>query len=223
MESARHLWLKRKSLGWLHRSGWVAAATEVSLPVAKFRADVAGWCDREGNSRTIVVECKASRADFLRDSKDVRDLLERRRVLHDVAKRAGIRPASLTRERYDRHRAGARGLFDAVNGDFDTMPARDLRRMRLQLLAINRRLHAGAKFAHLAWWRAADELWVATGLGLLRRDAIPTGWGLLEFDRMGEVRIRIQAPQLGAADRWRARLLRSIAVASTRDACKAIR
>ena len=190
--------------------------------MARFRADVAGWSDRGAQTKSIVVECKATRADFLRDGKDVRDLLEPRAALHGIAATAGIRPASLTRARCAEPRGGAPGLFAGTDGDFDTMPARQLRQMRLQLLAINRRLHEGAKFAHLAWWRAADELWVATGLGLLRRDDIPTGWGLLEFDRMGDIRIRIQAPQLSAPERWRRRMLRNVAAAATRDACTAI-
>jgi nucleoside-diphosphate-sugar epimerase len=80
-------------------------AHEVPCPIARFRVDAAGWAEhdwrlgadpashasifaaeRAGDAhrapRTVVVECKASRADFLRDDLRVDDLLaERERLL----------------------------------------------------------------------------------------------------------------------------------------------
>ncbi len=219
MESSRHRWLKRKAALWLRDSGMQVVGQEVSLPWGRCRADVAAWRGAQCDSCTAIVEVKATRADFIRDALDARDLLERRRSLHAHARALGITPAQLTRPRPLRaHANGDAGLFAHADGAFDTAPAKVVRRMRLQLAAINRQLHGRAKFAKLAWWRTADRLWVVTPRGMLRRSEIPTGWGLVEFDAAGDARFRLEAPDLQAADASRDRMLVQVAKAASRDA-----
>ena len=105
METREHLGLKELASAWLLSMGCRAVAHEVPCPIARFRVDAAGWAEhdwrlgadpashasifaaeRAGDAhrapRTVVVECKASRADFLRDDLRVDDLLaERERLL----------------------------------------------------------------------------------------------------------------------------------------------
>ena len=101
METREHLGLKELASAWLLSMGCRAVAHEVPCPVARFRVDAAGWsehdwrpgvdpaahgsvfdAERAGAAvrapRTVVVECKASRADFLRDDLRVDDLLAER-------------------------------------------------------------------------------------------------------------------------------------------------
>ncbi|MFM8785425.1 MAG: hypothetical protein ACKOFI_09820, partial [Phycisphaerales bacterium] len=80
METREHLGLKELAASWLISMGCRAVAHEVPCPVARFRVDAAGWMP--DGPRTVVIECKASRADFLRDDLRVDDLLaERERLL----------------------------------------------------------------------------------------------------------------------------------------------
>ena len=69
-ESAAHRELKRLALAWARAHRFMLAATEVRLPRSGYRADVAAATPRvlAENACTAVFECKASRADFLRDS-----------------------------------------------------------------------------------------------------------------------------------------------------------
>ena len=69
-ESPAHGELKRLALEWALARRLVLAAMEVRLPRSAYRADVAAATPRAlaSNALTAVFECKASRADFLRDS-----------------------------------------------------------------------------------------------------------------------------------------------------------
>src|SRR5262245_28921196 len=69
-ESAAHRELKRLALGWARMRRLILAAVEVKLPRSNYRADVAAATPRSlsAGAFTAVFECKASRADFRRDS-----------------------------------------------------------------------------------------------------------------------------------------------------------
>jgi hypothetical protein len=122
--------------GGLLDAGWIAAAQEVTLPNPRMHADFAAWTDRLGRvalrpARTAIVECKATRADFLRDAHDVRDLLKRRANLHEAIADCGISVRRLLRPL----EAGDGGLFDGVNTQCDALwvaaPSHLLRRRDL--------------------------------------------------------------------------------------------
>jgi hypothetical protein len=86
METHAHRTLKRMALAFLRSQGCSAVATEVGCPICRYRADAAGYADvdpleqRRCEPRVIVIECKQSREDFLRDRRQV-DRLLRLRVI----------------------------------------------------------------------------------------------------------------------------------------------
>jgi hypothetical protein len=220
MESAQHLALKRSAAGWLRSEGWVAVADEVTLPAGGFRIDVAGWTDRRidrwggmhrAAARTCLIECKASRGDFARDGGHASAILGRRRRLVEMLAERGIRPGQV--RKMDRAEPT---LFDVRECHLEAHGGQ-IRRLRLELLAIDRRLHGSHKFAKMVWWNLADSLWIAAPLGLLRQRDLPRGWGLLERDRDGLLRPSFQPAMLAPAERDRQRVLRGIAVAGSRQ------
>ena len=103
METDRHAILKRLGAVFLRGQGCRAVATEVRVPASRYRADVAGYLDkhptrprsrqggepapppgplvREARPKTVIIECKQSRADFLRDVADTQRLLRERERL----------------------------------------------------------------------------------------------------------------------------------------------
>lgn len=118
-ESELHLTLKRAACRWLWRAGYAAIAEEVVVPGVGV-IDVAGagrW--RRPNPRRVVfereprvdrfhvvfVECKAHRADFLRDQG------RQQQFEFALRERASVRRAS--RPRRYRHASPALGKFDA--------------------------------------------------------------------------------------------------------------
>ena len=214
MESAAHRWLKDRATRWFAARQWRALGQEVTLPTGRYRADVAAWTDVHSVARTLIAEAKVTRADFLRDAEDQRDLWERRARLQTAARVAHVRLRGSMPEQPGQGTLFVRGTPG------DTVPARDARVLRLQWAAVQRRLAQPAKFSQLAWWRAADELWIVTRRGLVRPGEVPADWGLVEFDRHGDARIRVDAPDLEASDQWRNRVLRNIAVAGSRALVK---
>ena len=251
METRAHLGLKELAASWLLSMGCRAVAHEVPCPVARFRVDAAGWADRDWRAgadpsahasifdaeragdavrapRTVVVECKASRADFMRDDLRVDDLLaERGRLLE--------RKAEIERELIPVHephlRAADPALFEeGASWDFARSRLLPYRRVLGQLARVEERMHGQTKFNLIARWRLADELWILATAGTVRAREVPAGWGLAECSgavlrrgvghslAMGALPLRVvvPAPRHASPDARRERLLRNIAVALTK-------
>ncbi len=226
METREHLGLKELAASWLISMGCRAVAHEVPCPVARFRVDAAGWMP--DGPRTVVVECKASRADFLRDDLRVDDLLaERERLLG--------RKAEIERDLIPVHEPHLRREGDALfeqdaSWDFGRSRLLPYRRVLRQLAKVEERLHGQTKFNLIARWRLADELWVLAAAGVVRAREVPAGWGLAECSpavlRRGvrhalalgtlPVRVVVPAPRHASPDARRARILRNIAVSLTK-------
>lgn len=250
MESTAHLRLKRLALAFLRERGCLVVGTEVRCPIARWRVDVAGYLDVRGQGdpaldddpgaadaawrrrppRTIFIECKQSRSDFLRDRRDRERLLGERRALERLAR-------TMERDRLratepDLRRAGT--LFpelmpDAEEWDWDAARSPAYRDLLRRLRRIDRRIHGETKFCLAARYRLADRLYVAAPRGLLRPRELPPGWGLLECaasaleaddaraDLFGEslLTLRVPAPVLRPREEYRQRLLRNIAVAAS--------
>lgn len=263
MESRQHLRLKQLAAAFLRDRGCTAVAFEVTCPFARFRLDVAGWADRPAaplmppgaaaasrasraasrplsgprRPRTILVECKRSRGDFLRDARNLARLQAERDVLEQLRARMEDR---LRREGEPGLRRSEPRLFGEMESwDFARSRHPGYRDLLRRLAALDRRIHGETKFLLAARYRLADRLYVAAPAGLLRPRELPTGWGLLEAgaadldgagadvapDLFGASRLRITkpAPDLGVARAgYRDRLLRNIAVAASRDAMRAI-
>lgn len=233
METITHRALKRHAVAYLRESGCCAAAVEVQSPVPRHRVDAAGWSDgprlpeaarRRGEARTPatwIIECKASRADFLRDRADRDRLLARRARLE--AQRADLEREFIPAA--EPHLLRGEGFLfpDLESWDFAASRLPAYREVVRDLARVDRALYGDTKFCVLAAWRLADRLLIAAPRGMLRPGEVPRGWGLLEFDgvREGEGEaaawsVRLEAPALGSPERRRLRLLRNIAVAGTR-------
>ena len=251
METREHLGLKQLASAWLLSMGCRAVAHEVPCPIARFRVDAAGWAEhdwrlgadpaahtsifaaeRAGDAhrapRTVVVECKASRADFLRDDLRVDDLLaERERLLG--------RKAEIERDLipvHEPHLKRAEGaLFEeSASWDFEKSRLLPYRRVLRQLAKLEERLHGQTKFNLIARWRLADELWILAATGVVKPREVPAGWGLAECSpavlrrgvehalAMGTLPLRVivQAPRHASPEHRRARILRNIAIELTR-------
>jgi hypothetical protein len=172
-----HRELKRFALNWAAAHRLVLAATEVRLPRANYRADVAAATPRalSTNAFTAVFECKASRADFLRDSAPETGAAE-------TIVRLNERLTAL-RTLIGGHQPDLR-RGEALFPEFDAFDLRGLRhethdRLQTELRVTQRKLFECTKFAKLARWRAASLLYLVVEDGLLAPHELPDGWGLL--------------------------------------------
>ena len=179
--------------------------------------------------RTIVIECKQSRADFVRDDHDAERLKRKLEMLRR------------TRNKFERDlipgsephlRESGSALFPEMETwDFEGSRTSSYRRCLRETERIERRLHGETKFHTMPRYRLADHFYLFTPTGLLKPHEVPTGWGLVECGRptlrrgagsLTELDAlplaeRIACPSADAPDERRQRLLRNIAVAASRS------
>jgi hypothetical protein len=229
METTTHLQLKHLAVGYLRSLGCPAVATEVGCPIARYRVDVAGYLDREHvgtyqgptsrpgpvDPRTVMVECKQSRGDFLRDCRKRDQLLAERAELERL--RRGIEERRVKLHEPHLRRSGSALFPELETWDFDASRLRGYRRVVRRIRRLERRLYGETKFFMIARYRLADRLFLAAPRGLIGRGELPAGWGLLELHRDGEpLRETVEAPSMSTRPVHRHRLLRNIAVAASR-------
>ncbi|MFO0893476.1 MAG: hypothetical protein U0574_00795 [Phycisphaerales bacterium] len=178
--------------------------------------------------RTVIVECKQSRADFFRDRSQVEPLVQERERL--LQRRAELEE-TLVKRHEPQLRVGGTSLFaECEEWRFEESRMAAYRRVLVSLKRVDDALHGQTKFCLLARYRLADRLYVAAPAGMLRPKEVPPGWGLLECSRRrlrtgaarpGElddlpVHEVLAAPAMGSPEHRRMRLLRNLAVAASR-------
>lgn len=179
-------------------------------------------------SSTLIVECKASRADFLRDSRSIEQLQEERRQLEIAQQKIEI---NILRTNDPLARCAEESLFSDLDAwDFSRCTLRSYLEIVEELERVHLALFGQTKFQALARYALADRLLVAAPRGLIALEELPRGWGLLEFwnVRTGAIAIEgldqasvlyrvkgVESPQ--SREGYKQRLLRGIAIAATRE------
>lgn len=176
-ESIAHHELKRLALAWAMERRLKLAAMEVRLPRSNYRADVAAATPRSlaSNALTAVFECKASRADFLRDSAPEAGAEE---MISGLSARLLTLRALIAEHRPDLRRG------EELFSEFDAFDLRGLRhethdRLQTELRRAQQKLRECTKFSKLMRWRAASLLYIVAEDGLFAPWELPEGWGLL--------------------------------------------
>ncbi len=241
METRAHCTLKMLAIEFLRSLGCQAVATEVSCPIARYRLDVAGYLDtvpvaeprragprrRRCKPQTVLIECKQSRVDFLRDRRDTDRLLRLREELHRIRRHIEERRIKVNEPHL---RCSGSSLFPELEvWDFSASRSRGYRRVLGKIRRLERQLYGETKFFTIARYRLADQLYVAAPWGMIRRRELPCGWGLLEYPRRrltlphvaggrsrGALRVAVEAPPQATRTALQLRLLRNIAVAASR-------
>lgn len=181
-----------------------------------------------GPARTVLIECKQDRADFLRDRRDQERLLREREALERICR--SFEENRIRVEEPELRREGTSLFPDLDEWDYAASRLPAYRELLKRLRRIDRRLHGETKFCMTARYALADRLYIAAPRGMIRRRELPPGWGLLECsasamkdddpraDLFGDplLRVTVRAPEQPSKDLFRQRLLRNIAVAASR-------
>lgn len=230
VETDAHHVLKRGAVEFLGNLGCRVLATEVRCPISRWLVDVAGWLDRPPGAdpdsrcdpRTVMIECKQSRADFLRDSEDVDRLTDLRAALQRISTHLEERRVKANEPHL---RRGGGSLFPELeHWDFHRSRLDGYRRVVQRLRRLEQRLHGETKFFMVARYHLADHLYLAAPRGMIHPRELPAGWGLLECPRRplrrgaerAALRVAVAAPDLDTRPEHRTRLLRNIAAAACR-------
>jgi hypothetical protein len=246
LESADHRWLKQVGAAFLLENGCSAVATEVRCPIHRFRVDVAGYLDplpkrerpwqtdlrsplartplanrllprRRERAFTCLIECKQSRADFLRDRRDAEALVQRRAALD--RERAEMEQTRIREQEPHLRRSGTSLFPELEVWDYHRSEDRAYLALLGELDRVDRKLHGQTKFTRAARYRLGDALVLLTPPALIEPEEVPPGWGLLEADRdTGAVRVATPVPEHDSGERRRQRVLRNIAIAASRRA-----
>lgn len=263
MESGEHLGLRHAAARWLASLG-CTVAHEVRGPFGHYRFDVAAWAERptdllarglgiddaaqlaaaghrggtlfpDGWPITIIVECKATRADLASNMGDAD--AHRRRA---ASLRAAHTHAAQTWQRWGREPAGIDQPAAELNpgGDDALFDPQCPRVMRSASQAAATRadsaVYRAGKFLLLARYRVAHVLVLATTPDV-RAPHTPAGWGWVEFatqrctvprsshpaapdsiDPAHPPRWRSRPLAIRAADRFADRLIRGVNRAAVR-------
>lgn len=177
--------------------------------------------------RTVIIECKQSRADFLRDREEIEPLLKAREAME--ARR--LRFAARVRDTEPQLQSNSGVLFtELADWNLSASVNPTYRRILRELEKLDDRLHGGTKFHRLARYRLADRLYILAPAGVVGRREVPPGWGLIECPRRWpaygrsplaelaetEIHLVAEAPRHASPAHRKSRLLRNIAVALTR-------
>jgi hypothetical protein len=207
---------------------------EEGLSARDARRDVpSAWTKEQLRARTVIIECKATREDFLRDN-------ERREDLARSAERLRERVEKVERSLKSRGAPGAepveRMLFEELEDwDFGACASPARREIMGELAHVERKLRAETKFEEMAKYRLADCLLIAAPRGAIRKKELPDGWGLAECSTSAlrawlratraldgdstppllSLTVSVRPRALDATPLWRERLLRHIAYALT--------
>lgn len=229
-ETPLHQDLKVRARVFLRERGYIAHASEVPCPIQRYRADAAGWSDREPDPaatdrsagpvlrrcdpHTAIIECKVSRADFLRDDSRLPRLLAWRERLHAALHE--VRAKFIHEAEPELRRGGAFLFSELESWDYEASRSHAHALIVRKIRRLDRLIHDQTKFFMLAHYGLADRLWLLAPRGLVAPVECPPGWGLLEVLGNGSVRESIPAPVRPARDRHRQRLLRNIAATLAR-------
>jgi hypothetical protein len=203
VETDRHAVLKRLAAMFLHAQGCRAIGAEVRCPASRYRADVAGYLDRLNPRRrpaappdpaapapaagplvrgerpkTAIIECKQTRADFLRDTAETDRLLRERASLE--ARRLEFEEHRIKPAEPQLRRSGSYLFGDLEEWDFTATRLPTYRRLLASLRAVDAQLYGQTKFFLMSRYRLADYLFIMAPAGMIRRRELPVGWGLLE-------------------------------------------
>lgn len=210
-ETKRHLELKSQAIDWLRERGCDAWATEVRLPLSPYRVDVAGYRARRRldglAGTTYAIECKQSRADFLKDAgleTAVRQEFDS--VANRVSALRRLMCMHLPESRSNRSLFIEYDSFDFANWRHQGW-ARATRRLQ----RLERRLNEGVKFSKIARYGCANSCLLFVGEGVIADvSEVPMGWGCVQCSE-GE-RFVLQEPlNLESRPEARLRLLERIA------------
>ena len=215
--------------GYRDRTPWPREQTKDGSPTLWSTANTTmnrrKQLDRKCEPKTIIIECKQSRSDFIRDDRSADDLIALRRELDGWQTHLEENCIKVIEPKL---RISGSALFPGMEvWDFNSSRLASYRKLLRRIRKIEKQLYGETKFCLMHRYRLADHLFLATPRGMVHKCDVPTGWGLFEFPREAlrdqtsqsivPPRITLEAPPIISHESQRLQMLRNIAVAATRD------
>lgn len=202
-ETERHKGLKDLAVRWAKQNGLKLVAKEVSFPHNRFRVDVAAFRPHHKIPSkiqltgdlgiTAVFECKQSRSDLIKDSKNQEKALARLKAL--VQRKAKLE--SLLKIHCP-HLARGEFLFPEFdNYAFESLEHETHRRVMRQIRETQSALSYKTKFDRMFRYKLANLHYLVLEQGIIKAHEVPLGWGLLIRRNEDSLEL-VEAPALQA-------------------------
>ena len=212
-ETTQHARLKQLAFVWAQTHGFSASAMEVSLPLCRYRAGVAGYrAVPKQIGSTAVFECKQALCDLRRDNCHSESA---RRRLEQLCNRRQVLEGRL-RMHYPTLRSGDSLFPEFDSENFRAIGHRGYSRLVRELQLLQNRLYDCTKFEKLIRYRCANLFFIVLPEQLFCESEVPVGWGALVESNDALVLVRKPIWHDSAASS-RLHILHRIAVAGTRN------
>lgn len=197
-ETPQHIALKHAAMVWALETGFTIAVPEIRIPRSSYRADVVALETtlKAGSHilRSAVFECKQSRSDLIKDSRNVQKTLRRIAELTERKQKLD----SLLGTHYPSLRTSDELFNDfTVPVDTATLGHEGYAAVTRELAMLQNRLYGKTKFDRLIHYQNADLHYLVTTPGLFQPHEVPAGWGHLQMESDGTLKL-LHPPQLMA-------------------------
>ena len=179
--------LQRAAFCWALQQGFNVAALDIPVSQIGARLDVAA-CKLDPPRMVrgtfllkagpvMVFECKADRADFLRDTRSEEQLRERLRQLNQQRESA----EEALRRDFPTLREGVTLFpeFDVYR--FQEVGGEEYRGWLEEISELSQQLYSRGRFSRMLKWRGANLHYVVAEEGVAHADELPANWGLIEL------------------------------------------
>ena len=201
-ESERHRSLKVLAGQWARKNGFGVVAQEVSFPHGRFRVDVAAYRPLfkvpskvrfDGDiGITAVFECKQSRSDLIKDSRNQEKTLARLKVL--VQRKTQLEALL---KMHCPHLARGESLFPEFDSyDFDSLEHRSHSRVIREIRQVQAAACYKTKFDRLLRYKISHLHYLVLERGIIKPHEVPAGWGLLVRQEDGLALVEAPARQV---------------------------
>ena len=224
----KRLALQRAVLAWLERTDPpTGCCMNVVTRVSRLRADTAAFWSQpvrnrheEGPTqilspvRTAIVQCHIEREECWPDCTKSRDILPRLRQLKEEL--AAVEEQ--IRDKEPELRDGNTLFEEYAEWRYEDSRNRDYHRVKRAIEKMEHGLYHGTKFERIRSAQLADFLYLAVPTGVVHRDELADGWGLLWVEDDLGVQVMGEAENRECLTSNRVHLVQNIAAAAKRAA-----
>ena len=208
----------RASLGWLLQKQPHGIGVKVPTKITRYTTNIAAfWASSKKNyfkpSRTMVIECRATRDECLAEVIENKHLLPE---LHKLKKRRYELQQFIIKTEPELKEKDF--LFNEFQSwDFNNSKNKEYHKCCRMIDKVERAVYNGSRFEKIRSAYVADQLYLAVPKGTLEPFEVADGWGLIYINDDKSVEVAKKAENWNCPEENRLHLIQNIAGANTRD------
>ncbi len=209
----------RASLGWLLTKQPHGIGVKVPTKITRYTTNIAAfWASSKKNyfkpSRTMVIECRATRDECLAEVIENRHLLPELHKLKE--QRHKLQQIIIDTEPELKEKDFLFNEFQSW--DFNNSKNKDYHKCCRMIDKVEKAVYNGSRFEKIRSAYVADQLYLAVPNGILKPFEVADGWGLLYINNDKSVKVVKKAENWNCPEVNRLHLIQNIAAANTREA-----